>query len=51
MDIANFGANFSMAREQLTLFAFLMFAAPISFIRLRISIAARAKNRARRTKR
>lgn len=50
MDIANFGANFSMVREQLTLFAFLVFAPPlISFVSARFWIAARASKLQRRT--
>ena len=50
MDIANFGANFSMLREHLTLFAFLVFALPlISFAGIKCWIAARANKSQRRT--
>lgn len=50
MDIANFGANFSMVHEHLTLFAFLVFALPlISFVSTRFWIAARANKSQRRT--
>jgi hypothetical protein len=50
MDIANFGANFSMVCEHLTLFAFLVFAVPlISFVSVKFWIAARAnKSQSRR---
>lgn len=49
MDIANFGANFSMAREHLTLFAFLVFALPfIGFAGAKLWIAARASKSQRR---
>jgi lipoprotein signal peptidase len=43
MDIANFGANFSMVREHLTLFALVAFATPlISFVSSKFRTAARA---------
>lgn len=50
MDIANFGANYSMVREHLTLFALLLFALPLtSFIGVKFWIAARASKVQRRT--
>jgi hypothetical protein len=43
MDPASFGANFSMVRDHLQLFAFLLFGLPvISFISIRFWIAGRS---------
>lgn len=50
MDIPNLGANFSMAREHLQLFAILLFALPlISFVSIKFWIAARANKVPRAT--
>jgi len=50
MDIANFGANFSMVREHLTLFALFVFATPlISFVSIKFWSAARASKSQRDT--
>jgi hypothetical protein len=50
MDIPNLGANFSMVREHLQLFATLLFALPlISFLSVRIWLAARASKVQRTT--
>ena len=50
MDIATIGANFSMVREHLTLFALLLFALPvISFLAIKLWSAARASKVQRTT--
>ena len=50
MDIPNLGANFSMVREHLQLFAILLFALPlISFVGIKLWIAARANKTPRTT--
>ena len=50
MDIPNLGANFSMVREHLQLFAVLLFALPlISFVSIKFWIAARASKTQRLT--
>ena len=49
MDVPNLGANFSMVREHLQLFAVLLFALPsASFLSIKLWIAARA-NKVQRT--
>ena len=49
MDVPNLGANFSMVREHLQLFAVILFALPsASFLSIKLWIAARA-NKTQRT--
>ena len=50
MKFANFGGNFPMVSEHLTLFGFLLFALPVtSFMMIKLWIAARANKSQRKT--
>lgn len=50
MDFTNFGSNFSMVREHLSLFAFLLFGLPLfSFVSIKFWIAGRSSRVQRAT--
>lgn len=50
MDIPNLGANFSMVREHLQLFAIFLFALPsASFLTIKLWLAARGARKTQRT--